>query len=102
MGSLPGSLTQGGQSCALLAMELDERVTIPVAGASHRPELIGGWNPCHRVKFTHCRAWAGDDAPTGAIPVFDHRCTVGKSHGPDVAGGDGCYPGRPARCAVAL
>src|SRR5205823_11078286 len=81
---------------------LDQRLVgaAPVGGVSHRPD-VACRDGCHPGKFVVTRSTvrAGDDAPTGAIPVLDQRLVGaapvgGVSHRPDVGCRGGRHPGK--------
>src|SRR5262249_15729503 len=81
-----------------LGIELGEGLEDVVGGVeecSHGPGLAGALVRCRRVQdvFARARVGAGDDTPTAAVPLFDHRLKdtevdEHRSHRPDVVGGD--------------
>src|SRR5437660_8174489 len=79
-----------------LGIELGERLNgaACVLEYSHGPGLAGAWVRRSRIKDVETRAGvgAGDDAPRGAVPLFDHRlldpAADHRPHRPNVVGGD--------------
>ncbi len=86
-------IAEGAQT---LGIELGERLNSVacVLEYSHAPGLSGAGVRRSRVKDVEARAGvgAGDDAPRGAVPLFDHRlldpAADHRPHRPDVVGGD--------------
>src|SRR2546429_8656217 len=94
-----------------LGIELGERLNgaACVLEYSHGPGLAGAWVRRSRIKDVETRAGvgAGDDAPRGAVPLFDQglHYAAGStvlSHPPDLIRGDGscCLQGVEPRAEV--